>query len=99
MAYLCVDKSGEYIANECPTRGWDKWHEWRDVYGESCTLIRIPNKGEFNNAIYRKKNVQVMSYGVDAYHVMLARVMSKFGRYWEDNYRIVMVDKIKLIEE
>ena len=62
-------------------------------------IITKHDKGEFNNAIYRKKNVQVMPYGVDAYHAMLATVMSKFGRYWEDNYRLVMVDKIKLIEE
>lgn len=62
-------------------------------------IITKHDKGEFNNAIYRKKNVQVMPCGVDAYHTMLATVMSKFGRYWEDNYRLVMVDKIKLIEE
>ena len=42
MAYLCVDRSGEYIADERPTRGWFEWHEWRDVYGESCTLISLP---------------------------------------------------------
>ena len=62
-------------------------------------IIAKYDKGAFNNAIYRKKNVQVMPYGVDEFHVMLATVMSKFGRYWEDNYRLVMVDKIKLIEE
>lgn len=57
------------------------------------------DEGVLNNAIYRKKEVRVMPYGVDAYHVMLAIVMSKIGRYWEDNYRLVMVDKIKLIED
>lgn len=43
MAYLCVDKFGEYIADEYPERGFREWKEWQDVYGESCTLIPIPN--------------------------------------------------------
>lgn len=42
MAYLCVDRSGEYIADNEPTRSWFEWHGWQDVYGESCTLISLP---------------------------------------------------------
>jgi hypothetical protein len=42
MAYLCADRSGEYIADECPTRSWFEWVGWRNVYGESCTLISLP---------------------------------------------------------
>ena len=42
MAYLCVDRSGEYIADERPTRSWFNWVGWKDVYGESCTLISLP---------------------------------------------------------
>lgn len=43
MAYLCVDRRGEFIADEYPTRNFFEWIGWRDVYGESCTLIRIPS--------------------------------------------------------
>lgn len=50
MAYLCADNRGEFIADEHPTRGWDEWHGWRDVYGESCTLIEIP-KGTIKTLI------------------------------------------------
>ena len=40
MAYLCVDKRGEFIADECPERCFGEWMGWRDVYvEESCTLI------------------------------------------------------------
>jgi hypothetical protein len=42
MAYLCVDRNGEHIADECPERGFNEWQGWRNVYGESCTLISIP---------------------------------------------------------
>ena len=42
MAYLCTDSSGEYIADEYPTRAWDVWVGWKNVYGESCTLISLP---------------------------------------------------------
>ena len=42
MAYLCADKRGEFIADEYPSRAWDEWRGWRDVYGESCTLISLP---------------------------------------------------------
>ena len=50
MAYLCVDKSGEYIADEYPTRAWFEWVGWEDVYGESCTLISLP-KGTIKKLI------------------------------------------------
>lgn len=43
MAYLCVDRSGEYIADNKPTRNFFEWEGWEDVYGESCTLIPIPS--------------------------------------------------------
>lgn len=43
MAYLCVDRNGEYIADNEPTRAWFDWVGWEDVYGESCTLIPLPN--------------------------------------------------------
>ena len=42
MAYLCVDKRGEFIADEYPERTWFEWRGWRDVYGETCTLISLP---------------------------------------------------------
>ena len=50
MAYLCVDNSGEYIADEHPTRAWDVWVGWKNVYGESCTLISLP-KGTIKTLI------------------------------------------------
>ena len=51
MAYLCVDKSGEYIADNVPTRAFNEWNGWEpDVYGESCTLISIP-KGTIKKLI------------------------------------------------
>jgi hypothetical protein len=43
MAYLCVDRSGEYIANNKPTRNFFEWVGGEDVYGETCTLITIPS--------------------------------------------------------
>ena len=45
MAYLCVDRSGEYIADNVPVRDFfGEWNGWEpDVYGESCTLISVPN--------------------------------------------------------
>jgi hypothetical protein len=43
MAYLCVDKmGGELISDEYPERGFRGWNGWRDVYGETCTLISLP---------------------------------------------------------
>ena len=53
MAYLCADKRGEFIADEYPSRAWDEWRGWRDVYGESCTLIKIP-KGTIKALIGRE---------------------------------------------
>ena len=50
MADLCVDKSGEYIADNEPIRAWFEWVGWTDVYGESCTLISIP-KGTIKKLI------------------------------------------------
>ena len=50
MAYLCVDKSGEYIADNEPTRAWFDWVGWENVYGESCTLIPLP-KGTIKKLI------------------------------------------------
>lgn len=50
MAYLCVDKRGEFIADEYPEKGFYEWKGWRDVYGESCTLIPIP-KGTIKKLI------------------------------------------------
>lgn len=50
MAYLCVDRNGEYIANELPNRGWFDWAGWKDVYGGSCTLISVP-KGTIKKLI------------------------------------------------
>ena len=53
MAYLCADKRGEFIADEYPSRSWDEWRGWRDVYGESCTLISLP-KGTIKKLIGRE---------------------------------------------
>ena len=53
MAYLCVDKSGEYIADNEPTRAWFEWVGWEDVYGESCTLVSVP-KGTIKKLIGRE---------------------------------------------
>ena len=43
MAYLCVDISGEYIADNKPTRNFFEWTGWENTDGESCTLISVPN--------------------------------------------------------
>lgn len=50
MAYLCVDKSGEYIADNNPKRNFNEWEGWTDVYGDSCTLIPLP-KGTIKKLI------------------------------------------------
>lgn len=51
MAYLCVDKSGEYIADNVPKQAFNEWYGWEeDVYGESCTLISLP-KGTIKKLI------------------------------------------------
>lgn len=57
------------------------------------------DEGVLNNAIYRKKEVRVMPYGVSDYTTIMDTLQEKEGRYWESYYKIVMVDKIKLIEE
>ena len=50
MAYLCVDKSGEYIANDVPVRDFrNEWNGWEDFYSK-CTLISIP-KGTIKKLI------------------------------------------------
>ena len=51
MAYLCVDRSGEYIADNEPRRSWFEWEGWeKNTDGESCTLIEIP-KGTIKTLI------------------------------------------------
>lgn len=54
MAYLCADKSGEYIADNRPLR--DFYYEWNgydvDTDGVSCTLISLP-KGTIKKLIGR----------------------------------------------
>jgi hypothetical protein len=43
MAYLCVDRESEYIADNVPIREFFEWCGWdRDTNGESCTLISLP---------------------------------------------------------
>lgn len=54
MAYLCVDRCGEYIANNKPIRLTFVWGEWKDeFYGESCILIPLP-KGTIEKLIGKK---------------------------------------------
>ena len=65
MAYLCADKRGEFIADEYPSRSWDEWRGWRDVYGESCTLIEIP-KGTIKTLIGKE-----MTWEDDPYEMPL----------------------------
>ena len=50
MAYLCVDRSGEYIADNEPTRNFFEWQGWENTNGEICTLISIP-KGTIKKLI------------------------------------------------
>ena len=51
MAYLCVDRDGEYIADNEPRRSWFEWEGWgRNTDGETCTLIEIP-KGTIKKLI------------------------------------------------
>ncbi len=52
MAYLCVDRTGEYIADNIPVRNFYEWTGWENVYGESCTLIMVP-KGTIKKLIGR----------------------------------------------
>lgn len=54
MAYLCVDKSGEYIADNVPVRDFYEWSGWdANTDGESCTLIQVP-KGTIKKLIDRE---------------------------------------------
>ena len=55
MVYLCVDKSGEYIANNKPTRNFYEWEGWENTDGDSCTLIPIP-KGTIKKLIGKEMN-------------------------------------------
>ena len=50
MAYLCVDRYCEYIANNEPKRSFFEWEGWKNGNGESCTLIPIP-KGTIKKLI------------------------------------------------
>jgi len=49
MAYLCVDRRGEFIADEKPEKGFYEWCGWEDLYSK-CTLISIP-KGTIKKLI------------------------------------------------
>lgn len=49
MVYLCVDKRGEFIADEKPEKGFYEWCGWEDFYSK-CTLISIP-KGTIKKLI------------------------------------------------
>lgn len=44
MVYFFVDKDGtEGCANEIPEKGFNEWRSWKDVYGESCEIVTLPN--------------------------------------------------------
>ena len=53
MAYLCVDREGEYIADNIPTRNFFEWSGWTNTDGETCTLISLP-KGTIKKLIGRE---------------------------------------------
>lgn len=54
MIYLCVDESGEYIADNVPVRDSYEWIGWElDTDGVSCTLIKVP-KGTIKKLIGRE---------------------------------------------
>lgn len=50
MAYLCEDRNGEYIADNCPIRDFFEWKGWENTDGETCTLISVP-KGTIKKLI------------------------------------------------
>lgn len=50
MAYLCVDRENEYIANNIPFREFFEWVGWEDTDGVSCNLISLP-KGTIKKLI------------------------------------------------
>jgi hypothetical protein len=53
MAYLCVDREGEYIADNIPSRNFFEWMGWTNTDGETCTLISVP-KGTIKKLIGRE---------------------------------------------
>lgn len=54
MAYLCVDREGEYIADNIPTRDFFEWSGWsKNTDGETCTLVSVP-KGTIKKLIGRE---------------------------------------------
>lgn len=70
----------------------------KDNAGKFIVISKNDN-GFLNNAIYCEKSVRVMPYGVSDYATMLNILKEKEGEYWELDYKIVTVDKIKLIED
>jgi hypothetical protein len=50
MAYLCVDRESEYIADNIPTRDFFEWSGWTNTDGETCNLISVP-KGTIKKLI------------------------------------------------
>ncbi len=61
MAYLCVDRDGEYIADNKPTRNFFEWVGWENTDGESCTLISLP-KGTIKTLIGREMTLEDEPY-------------------------------------
>ena len=53
MAYLCVDREGEYIADNIPSRNFIEWIGCENTDGETCTLISLP-KGTIKKLIGRE---------------------------------------------
>ena len=53
MAYLCVDREDEYIADNIPSRNFFEWMGWTNTDGETCTLISLP-KGTIKKLIGRE---------------------------------------------
>ncbi len=44
MVYFFVDKDGtEGCANEWPEKGFNEWRSWKNVYGECCEIVTLPN--------------------------------------------------------
>ena len=38
MAYLCEDRSGEYIADNCPIRDFCEWKGWENTDCQICKV-------------------------------------------------------------
>jgi hypothetical protein len=53
MAYLCVDRESEYIADNKPTRNFFEWTGWTNTDGETCNIISVP-KGTIKKLIGRE---------------------------------------------